>query len=57
MRTAFLTATALVALSSPAIGQNQLPATTAPKANAAVDPTIPKVRANAPSSGQRARRG
>jgi hypothetical protein len=48
MRTALLTATALVALSSLAIGQDQLPATTAPKANAAVDPTMPKVRANAP---------
>ena len=37
MRTALLTATALAALSSLAIGQNQLPATTAPKANAVVD--------------------
>jgi hypothetical protein len=48
MRTALLTATALVALSSLAVAQNQLPATTAPKANAVVDPTMPKVRANAP---------
>jgi hypothetical protein len=50
MRTALLTATALVALSSLAIGQNQLPATTTPKANA--DPTMPKVRANAPGGGR-----
>ena len=48
MRTALLTATALVALSSKAVAQNQLAATTAPKANAVVDPTMPKVRANAP---------
>ena len=52
MRTALLTATALVALSSLAIGQNQLPATTAPKANAVVDPAMPKVRANAPGGGR-----
>jgi hypothetical protein len=60
MRTALLTATALVALSSPAIAQNQLPATTeaAPKAepiHAVVDPTLPKVRANdrnAPGGGR-----
>ncbi len=48
MRTALLTATALVALSSLAIGQNQLPATTASKANAEVDPAMPKVQAKAP---------
>ena len=51
MRTALLTATALVALSSLAIAQNQLPASTAPKADA-VDPTMPKVRANAPGGGR-----
>jgi hypothetical protein len=43
MRTVLLTATALVAFSSLASGQNQLPATTASKANAVVDPTMPKV--------------
>jgi hypothetical protein len=48
MRTALLIATALVASSSLAVAQNQIPATTAPKANAEVDPTMPKVRANAP---------
>lgn len=47
MRTALLTATALVALSSLAAAQN-LPTTTTPKANAVDDPTTPKVRANAP---------
>src|SRR6476661_62487 len=52
MRTALLTATALVALSSLAIGQNQLPATTASKANAVVDPAMPKVRTNAPGGGR-----
>ena len=48
MRTALLTATALVALSSLAMGQNHLPATTAPKTNAVVDPTMPK----APGGGR-----
>jgi hypothetical protein len=48
MRTALLTATALVALTSFAFGQNPLPATTAPKADAVVDPPMPKARANAP---------
>jgi hypothetical protein len=63
MRTALLTAIALVALSPLAIAQNQLAATTvpAPKAaepvnpDAAVDPTMPKVRANdrnAPGGGR-----
>ena len=52
MKTALLTATALLALSSLALGQNQLPTTTAPKANAVVDPTMPKVRANAPGGGR-----
>jgi hypothetical protein len=62
MRTALLTATALVALSSIAVAQNQLAATTeaAPKAkpinpNAVVDPMMPKARANdwnAPDSGR-----
>jgi hypothetical protein len=62
MWTALLTATALVALSSLAVAQNQLPATTedAPTAkpinpNAVVDPTMPKVRANdrnAPGGGR-----
>jgi len=54
MRTALLTATALVALSSLAVAQ-QLPTTTAPKANAVVDPTTSKVRANdghAPGGGR-----
>ena len=51
MRTALLTATALVALSSLAIAQNQLAATT-PRANAVVDPTMPKIRANAPGGGR-----
>jgi hypothetical protein len=46
MRTALLTATALVAFSSLAIAESQLPATTAPKANAVVDPTMSKERAN-----------
>ena len=46
MRTALLTATVLVALSSLAAAQ-QLPTTTAPKANAVVDPTMPQERANA----------
>ena len=53
MRTALHTAIALVALSSLAIAQTQLAATTetAPEAkpinpNAEVDPTMPKVRAN-----------
>ena len=55
MRTALLTATALVALSSLAVAQNQLDATTEapPKAkpinpDAMADPTVPKVRTNAP---------
>jgi hypothetical protein len=52
MRTALLTATALVALSCLAVAQNQIDATTAPKANAVVDPTMPKVRANAPGGGR-----
>jgi hypothetical protein len=52
MRTALLTATTLVALSSLAVAQNQLAATTAPKANDVVDPTMPKVRANAPGGGR-----
>jgi hypothetical protein len=52
MRTALLAATALVALSSIAVAQDQLTATTAPKADAAVDPTVPKVRANAPGGGR-----
>jgi hypothetical protein len=52
MRTALLTATALVALSSLAVAQNQLPATTAPKANAVVDPAMPKVRTNANGGGR-----
>jgi hypothetical protein len=55
MRTALLTATALVAFSSLAIAQNQLPATTASKGNAVVDPTMPKVPANdrnAPGGGR-----
>ncbi len=52
MRTALLTATALVALSSLAVAQNRIDATTeeASKAkpinpNAVVDPTMPKARA------------
>jgi hypothetical protein len=52
MRTALLTATTLVALSSPAVGQNQLPASTVSNANAVVDPTMPKVRATAPGGGR-----
>jgi hypothetical protein len=59
MRTALLTATALVALSSLAVAQNQFPATTeaAPKAKPidpddVVDPTIPKVRTNGPDGGK-----
>jgi hypothetical protein len=59
MRAALLTATALVALSSLAVAQNQLAATTevAPKAkpinpDAVVDPTMPKARANAPGGGR-----
>jgi hypothetical protein len=52
MRTALLTATALVVLSSLAIAQNQPSVTSAPKANEVVDPTIPKVRANAPGGGR-----
>jgi hypothetical protein len=52
MRTALLTATALVALSSLAVAQDQLAATTAPKANAAADPTMPKIRTNAPGGGR-----
>jgi hypothetical protein len=56
MRTALLAATALVALSSLAVAQNQLAATT-PKAtpispDAAVDPTMPAVRTNAPGGGR-----
>ena len=47
MRTALLTATALIALSSLAFAQNQLAATT-PGANAVADSVMPKVRANAP---------
>jgi hypothetical protein len=52
MRTALLTVTALVALSSLAIAQNQPSATTAPKANDVVDPTMPKERANTPGGGR-----
>jgi hypothetical protein len=59
MRTALLTATALVALSYPTVAQNQIPATTeaAPKAkpidpDAVVDPTMPKVQTNAPGGGR-----
>ena len=52
MRIALLTATALVALSSLAVAQNQLAATAAHKANAVVDPTMPKVRTNAPGGGR-----
>jgi hypothetical protein len=52
MRTVLLTATALAAFSSLASGQNQLPATTSSKPNAVVDPTMPKVRANAPGDGR-----
>jgi hypothetical protein len=52
MRTALLAATALVALSSLAIAQNQLSTTTAPKANDVVDPTLSKVRANAPGGAR-----
>jgi hypothetical protein len=55
MRTALLTATALVALSSLAVAQNQIDVTTeaTPKTkpidpNAVVDPTMPKVRTIAP---------
>jgi hypothetical protein len=55
MRTAFLTAAALVALSSLAVAQTQIDVTTeaTPEAkpinpNAVVDPTMPKVRTNAP---------
>jgi hypothetical protein len=51
MRTALLTVTALVALSSPATAQNQASATMAPKTDDVVDPTMPKVRANAPGGG------
>jgi hypothetical protein len=55
MRTALLTATALAALSSLAVAQNRI--NTAPEAtpktkpmnpNAVVDPTMPKMRTNAP---------
>jgi hypothetical protein len=52
MRTALLTVTALVALSSPATAQNQASATMAPKTDDVVDPTMPKVRANAPGGGR-----
>ena len=62
MRTALLTATALVALSSLAVAQNQLAATTPTAAeakpinpNAVVDPTVPKARTidwNAPDGGR-----
>ena len=59
MRTALLAATALVALSSLAVAQNQLAATTdaAPEAkpinpNAAVDPTMPEVGTNGPDGGR-----
>ena len=48
MRTALLTATALLVFSSLAVAQNQPAATAAPKANAVVDPTVPKVRTDAP---------
>ena len=50
MRTALLTATALVVLSM-ANAQNQIPLPTAPNANAVVDPSISKVR-NAPDGGR-----
>jgi hypothetical protein len=62
MRTALLTAAALIALSSLAVAQNQLDAKTeaAPKAkpinpNAVVDPTVPKIPTNdwnAPGGGR-----
>jgi hypothetical protein len=52
MKTALLTATVLVAFSSLAVAQNQLSATAPPKADAVVDPTMPKVRANAPGGGR-----
>jgi|GEM_PF-4293295 len=52
MKAALLTATALVALSSLAVAQNQPAATTAPKANATVDPAMPKVRTSAPGGGR-----
>lgn len=55
MRTALLTATALVALSSLAIAQEQLTISTAPKAKS-IDPNAaPKMRAtdlNAPGGGR-----
>ena len=52
MRIALLTATALVALSSLAVAQNQASTTPAPTANDGVDLTMPKVRANAPGAGR-----
>lgn len=52
MRISLLTATALVAFSSLAIAQDQFAATTAPKGDAVVDPTMPKVRVNAPGGGR-----
>ncbi len=55
MRTALLTTTMLIALSSLAVAQDRIDATTeaTPKAkpinpNAMVDPTMPKVRTDAP---------
>jgi hypothetical protein len=45
MRTALLTATALIALSSLAVAQDRLPTTTASKPSAEVD-HVPKVRVN-----------
>jgi hypothetical protein len=52
MRTALLTATVLVVLSSLAIAQDQPSTTAAPKANDVVDPTTPKVRANTHGGGR-----
>lgn len=57
MRTALLTATALVALSSLALAQDQLATGTpsAPKANAVTDPAMPSMPAsdrNAPGAGR-----
>jgi hypothetical protein len=50
MRTALLTATALVVLSM-ANAQNQLPVPTAPNGNPVVDPSISRVR-DAPGGGR-----
>jgi hypothetical protein len=48
MKIALFTAAALVALSSIAVAQDQLAATTATKPNAVVDPAMPKAGAHAP---------